>query len=123
MILWNGVPGNITAPPGQYYARLRVGKDSVEVPFVIKADPNYKTTQTEYEAQFAFLNQVREKFNETQKAIKDIRALRTQINGFVRCKVRMCPKKSNLCLIVSTGSLLPLKKHYTRQRPRVVRMY
>ncbi|HZH00145.1 MAG TPA: hypothetical protein VEY32_03635, partial [Flavisolibacter sp.] len=93
MILWNGVPGNITAPPGQYYARLRVGKDSVEVPFVIKADPNYKTTQTEYEAQFAFLNQVREKFNETQKAIKDIRALRTQINGFVSLQGKDVPKE------------------------------
>jgi len=93
MILWNGVPGNITAPPGQYYARLRVGKDSVEVPFVIKADPNYKTTQTEYEAQFVFLNQVREQFNETQKAIKDIRALRTQINGFVALQGKDVPKE------------------------------
>jgi photosystem II stability/assembly factor-like uncharacterized protein len=93
MILWNGVPGSITAPPGQYYARIRVGQDSVEVPFTVKADPNYKTTQTEYEAQFAFLNQVKEKFNETQKAIKDIRALRTQINGFVSLQGKDVPKE------------------------------
>ena len=36
------------------------------------ADPNYKITQQEYEAQFNFLKQVKDKFNEIQKAIKDI---------------------------------------------------
>lgn len=82
MILWNGTPGAIVAPPGNYTARFRAGKDSMDVPFVVKADPNYKTTSTEYEEQFNFLWTVREKFNETQKAIKDIRALRSQITQF-----------------------------------------
>jgi photosystem II stability/assembly factor-like uncharacterized protein len=80
MILWNGTPGNIIAPPGNYFATVQVDKDSVEIPFTVKADPNYKTTQQEYEAQFAFLQQVTNKFNEVQKGIKNIRALRTQIN-------------------------------------------
>jgi len=93
MILWNGVPGAILAAPGNYSARIKVGKDSVEVPFTIKADPNYKTTQAEYDEQFKFLWQVREKFNETQKAIKDIRALRTQINSFVSLQGKDAPKE------------------------------
>lgn len=93
MILWNGVPGNILAPPGNYFARFRIGKDSVEVPFTINADPNYKTTQAEYDAQFAFLKQVRDKFNETQKAIRDIRALRTQINSFISLQGKDVPKE------------------------------
>lgn len=93
MILWNGVPGAITAPPGAYYARFKVEGDSVEVPFTIKADPNYKITQAEYDQQFAFLWQVREKFNETQKAIKDIRSLRTQINSFVSLQGKDVPKE------------------------------
>jgi len=83
MVLWNGVPAGIVAPPGNYFARFRVEKDSAEVPFTVKADPNYKTTQQEYDEQFRFLTQVRDKFNETQRAIKDIRAMRTQINDFV----------------------------------------
>jgi hypothetical protein len=91
MILWNGVPRGIMAPPGTYYARFKVDKDSVEVPFTIKANPNYKTTDAEYREQFAFLSQVREKFNETQKAIKDIRALRTQISSFVSLQGRNVP--------------------------------
>ncbi len=82
MILWNGTPGAIVAPPGNYTARFRAGKDSMEVPFVVKANPNYKTTPAEYEEQFRFLWAVREKFNQTQGAIKDIRALRSQITEF-----------------------------------------
>jgi hypothetical protein len=83
MILWNGVPGGIFAPPGKYYAKFKAGKDSAEVPFTIKNDPNYKTTQAEYDQQFQFLQQVQQKFNETQKAIKEIRTLRSQISSFV----------------------------------------
>lgn len=93
MILWNGIPGTILAPPGNYFAKFKIGRDSVEVPFSIKADPNYKLTQTEYDAQFTFLKEVRDKFNETQKAIKDIRALRTQINSFVALQGKDVPKE------------------------------
>ncbi|HZH35729.1 MAG TPA: hypothetical protein VEX65_00535, partial [Flavisolibacter sp.] len=93
MILWNGVPGGIVAPPGNYFARVRVGADSTEVPFTIKPDPTYKMTQAAYEEQFTFLNTIQEKFNETQKAIKDIRSLRTQINDFVSKQGKEVPKE------------------------------
>ena len=80
MILWTGGPGTIVAPPGNYFAKFKIEKDSVEVPFTIKADPNYKISQEDYDAQFAFLVEVQNKFNEVQKAIKNIRTVRTQIN-------------------------------------------
>lgn len=82
MILWNGVPGSILAPPGNYYARVKIGTDSTEVPFVVKADPNYKVSTADYEAQFDFLKQVQGTFNDVQQAILDIRSLRSQINDF-----------------------------------------
>ncbi len=83
MILWNGVPGSIVAPPGTYYARIKYGADSIEKKITLLPDPNYKISGEQYKQQFDFLIQVRDKFNEIQKAIKDIRALRTQINDFV----------------------------------------
>ena len=92
MILWTGVPNPIVAPPGNYFAKIKIEKDSIEVPFTIKADPNYKITQQDYDAQFVFLTQVKDKFNETQKAIKDIRTLRTQINSFVSQQGKDVPK-------------------------------
>ena len=92
MILWNGVPAGIVAPPGNYFARFKVEKDSAEVPFTVIADPNYKTTQQEYDQQFTLLQTMMNKFNETQKAIKDIRALRTQINSFSSLQGKDVPK-------------------------------
>ncbi|MFZ9588704.1 MAG: WD40/YVTN/BNR-like repeat-containing protein [Chitinophagaceae bacterium] len=47
LILWNGVPGNITAIPGNYTAMVRVDNDSVEVPFSLLADPNYVCSQAD----------------------------------------------------------------------------
>ncbi|ULQ54919.1 hypothetical protein KJS94_09740 [Flavihumibacter rivuli] len=93
MILWNGVPGSITAPPGNYYAKVKVGSDSSEVPFVVKADPNYKISQADHDAQFAFLSQVQGKFNDVQKGIKDIRSVRGQLNDFVSRQGKDCPKE------------------------------
>ena len=92
MILWNGTPSGIIAPPGNYYARFRIGQDSVEVPFAIKSNPNYKETQEEYQQQFQFLSDVKGKFDEVQKAIKDIRSLRSQINGFITLQGKNVPK-------------------------------
>jgi hypothetical protein len=93
MILWNGSPSGIVAPPGNYFARFKSGNDSSEVSFSVKADPNYKITQEDYEGQFAFLQQVQDKFNEVQKGIKDLRAIRTQINDFTGRQGKDMPKE------------------------------
>ncbi len=93
MILWNGVPAGITAAPGSYFARIKTGTDSAEVPFTIKADPNYKTAQQDLQAQADFLWLVRGKFNDVQKGIKDIRTLRTQINSFIALQGPDAPKE------------------------------
>jgi hypothetical protein len=93
LILWNGVPGNITAIPGNYTAMVRVDNDSVEVPFTLLADPNYVCSQADYEAQLDFLLQIQGKFNETMKGIKDIRSARTQMKDFVTKQGKDCPKE------------------------------
>jgi hypothetical protein len=91
MILWNGVPSAVTAAPGQYFASIKVGNDSAEVPFTVLADPNYKISQQDYEAQFEFLQNVQNKYNEVQKGVKDVRALRTQINDFTTRQGKALP--------------------------------
>jgi photosystem II stability/assembly factor-like uncharacterized protein/type 1 fimbria pilin len=82
MILWNGNVGAPKAAPGKYTARFRYANDSIDVPFVIKADPNYKMTEAEYDQQVSFLLKIRDKFSQVQRAIKDIRLIRTQLNEF-----------------------------------------
>ncbi len=82
LILWNGNVQSPKVAPGTYSARFVVDKDSVEIPFVVKADPNYKMTAAQYNEQVSFLLQVQAKFNEVQKAIKNIRTIREQLNAF-----------------------------------------
>ena len=81
-IIWHGnVPGP-KAAPGNYYYKIKVDKDSAEGGFVIKANPVYKITQADYEEQFNLLITIRDKFDEIQKAIKNIRDVRKQISDF-----------------------------------------
>ena len=71
------------AAPGQYFYKIKADKDSVEGSFNIKANPVYNLSQQDYEEQFNFLITVRDKFNEIQKAGKNIRDIRKQINDFI----------------------------------------
>ena len=80
MLLWNGTIGAPKASPGRYKARIRYDKDSADVSFLIKGDPNYKMTEADYDLQVGFLLQIRDKFNEIQKAVTDIRSVRSQLN-------------------------------------------
>lgn len=93
LILWHGsVPGP-KAAPGQYFYKIKADKDSAEGSFIIKANPVYNLSQQDYEEQFNFLITVRDKFNEIQKAGKNIRDVRKQINDFIDKQGKNCPKE------------------------------
>ncbi len=93
LILWNGFIRGPKAAPGNYFARFRSGSDSVEVPFTIIADPNYKTSQTEYDEQFTHLITIRDKSSEIMKAIKNIREVRQQVNDLTARIGKDIPKE------------------------------
>jgi photosystem II stability/assembly factor-like uncharacterized protein len=82
MIVWNGNVDGPKAIPGNYSARFKIGKDSSEVPFSIKPDPNYTSIQEEYEEQFNFLIKARDKFSEIIKTVKNIKEIRKQMAEF-----------------------------------------
>jgi hypothetical protein len=118
MVLWNGVPAPLTAAPGNYFAKIKVGKDSAEVPFTVLADPNYKISQQDYEAQFEFLFQVQNKYNDVQKGVKDIRSLRTQINDFITRQGKDIPKdvKQAADTILKQLTAIEEKLHQTKAK-------
>jgi photosystem II stability/assembly factor-like uncharacterized protein len=118
MVLWNGVPAPLTAAPGNYSAKIKVGRDSAEVPFTVLADPNYKISQQDYDAQFEFLQQVQNKYNEVQKGVKDIRSLRTQINDFTTRQGKDIPKdvKQAADTIVKQLTAIEEKLHQTKAK-------
>ena len=81
LIMWSGSVTGPRAAPGKYQARLVVEDDSSTVGFTILQDPRSSATQAELDEQFEFLISIRDKLGETHKAIKRIRAIRTQVNG------------------------------------------
>lgn len=105
MILWSGSVGGPKAAPGNYTAVIKSRNDSVRINFTVVADPNYKISQSEYEAQFKFLLKTRDKFSETQKGIKQIREFRQQINEL---SARLA-KDSTLKEVKSTGDSIVKK--------------
>ncbi|MEN8251430.1 MAG: glycosyl hydrolase, partial [Bacteroidota bacterium] len=80
LIMWWAGVGGPMAKPGTYKAKLTVEGQSMEVPFEILPDPRSTASQADYEAQFDFLINVRDKLSETHLAIKQIREVRDQIN-------------------------------------------
>ncbi|MCS7018065.1 MAG: glycosyl hydrolase [Cytophagales bacterium] len=84
LILWGGGLQGPMAVPGNYFVKLKVGKDSAVQAFEIRQDPRSKATQEDLQAQFDFLMQVRDKLTETHRAIKNIRAMREQLNAYAK---------------------------------------
>lgn len=79
LIIWNGAVRGPQAIPGNYTARFFFDKDSLNVPFVLLPDPNFKTTAKEYADQLNYLLDVRDLFSETMEALKKIRSVRAQL--------------------------------------------
>jgi photosystem II stability/assembly factor-like uncharacterized protein len=92
-ILWHGVVSGPKAAPGNYFYKVKADKDSAEGNFVIKANPVYKLSQQDYEEQFNFLITIKDKFNDIQKAIKNIQTLRKQITDFTEKQGKDYPKE------------------------------
>ena len=82
MILWNGSISGPRIPPGSYKVRMTVGEKSQQKDFTFKANPVYKCTSEDYQAQYVFLVEVKSKFAEVQDCIRNIRTLRGQIEQF-----------------------------------------
>ena len=91
-IIWHGTVPGPKAAPGQYFYKVKAEKDSVEGSFNIKANPVYNLSQQDYEEQFNFLIAIRDKFNDIQKAGKNIRDIRKQINDFMDKQGKDVPK-------------------------------
>lgn len=70
--------------PGAYQARLTVGDTTQTQPFKVLKDPRVSTTPKEYQAQFDLLKAVHDKHDELNKAVNQIRAIRTQATDWAK---------------------------------------
>ncbi|MCC6790570.1 MAG: glycosyl hydrolase, partial [Thermomicrobiales bacterium] len=70
--------------PGTYQVRLTVGDESQTHSFQILGDPRVSTTPAEYQEQFALLKAAHDKHDELNRAVNQIRAIRTQATDWAK---------------------------------------
>lgn len=83
LIMWGASLMGPKAIPGIYKAKLTVNDHSEETEFEILKDPRTTGTLQDIKAQFDFSIAVRDKLTETNKAVKNIRTVRDQINRVI----------------------------------------
>ncbi len=83
LIMWGGSLRGPVAVPGTYYAKLSIDSLATEKPFKLLAIPTYSSTQKDYQQQFEYLTEVRNKLTETHQCIINIRAAREQLKALM----------------------------------------
>ena len=80
LIMWGGSLAGPKVVPGNYQVRFSVdGKVISTENFAVKADPRIAATQGDFQKQFDFLLQTRDKLSATHEAILEIRDVRKQL--------------------------------------------
>ncbi|MFN7456712.1 MAG: glycosyl hydrolase, partial [Gemmatimonas sp.] len=81
MILWGAGTAGPALPPGRYTVRLTTDGQELKAPLVIRRSPLIpEVTDADLRAQYAFGKQVRDKTNEAQRAVIEIRNVKAQLD-------------------------------------------
>ncbi len=83
-IFWNGGVTGPRAAPSTYQVRLTVGGQTYTQPFEIRRDPRIAATDADLKEQFDFLIEVRDRLSEAHDAINNLRAVRGQLDDWVK---------------------------------------
>ncbi len=105
MILWGGGTQGPEAIPGKFRVELAAGEQTLEHEFEILPDPRKQVTAAEYDEQFKFLLQIRDKLSETHKAIKTIRDVRGQLDD-VRKRLEASENEERKKLAARAGEII-----------------
>jgi photosystem II stability/assembly factor-like uncharacterized protein len=84
MILWAGETRGPRVVPGNYQVKLTVDGQTLTQSFEVKSDPRLTTTAAEYAKQLEFSLTMRDKLNETENAIIQIRDVKKQVDDLVK---------------------------------------
>jgi len=79
MILWGASTQGPDAPPGTYTVRLTADGKTVSQPITVVRNPLHEATDADLQKQFALAIQIRDKVNEANNAVIEIRDLKAQV--------------------------------------------
>jgi len=80
MVLWGATTSGPTALPGAFQARLTVDGKTQTQSFAVKKHPFHGATDAEMREQFELASQIRDKVNEANNAVIQIRRLKAQLD-------------------------------------------
>lgn len=81
MILWGAGTAGPALPPGRYTVRLTADGQELKAPLVIRRSPLIPdVTDADLAAQYAFGRQVRDRTNDAQRAVIEIRRVKDQLD-------------------------------------------
>jgi hypothetical protein len=84
MIFWGASTNGPAAPPGRYTLRLKADGRTLTTPVVVKRDPWIPdVTDADLKAQYAFSRQVRDRVNDANNAVIEIRRVKAQVDDRV----------------------------------------
>jgi len=79
MVLWGATTSGPTALPGTYQARLNVDGRTLTQPITVKKHPMFNVSDADLRAQFELASRIRDKVNEANDAIIQIRRIKAQL--------------------------------------------
>jgi hypothetical protein len=80
MILWGASTSGPALPPGRYTARLVADGRTLTAPVTVTRNPLLAATDADLRAQYAFSRRVRDRANEANQAVIDIRRVKAQLD-------------------------------------------
>ena len=81
MIFWGASTSGPATPPGRYTVRLTADGKTLTAPLVVKRNPWITdVTDADLKAQYAFSRQVRDKVNDANSAVIEIRRVKAQVD-------------------------------------------
>jgi photosystem II stability/assembly factor-like uncharacterized protein len=95
MVLYSSPNIGPKAIPGEYVARLIVGKDTSTQMLNIIKDPRLPNTEADYKKQLEFLLATRDKVSEAHQAIIDIRKIKDDLD-YINSKIKDDVEKKDL---------------------------
>ena len=79
MVLWGATQTGPLVLPGSYQARLTVDGRALTQPFAVTKHPYHQTSDADLQEQFDLASQIRDKVNEANNAVIQIRRLKQQL--------------------------------------------
>jgi hypothetical protein len=80
MILWGASTNGPAVPPGRYTVRLVADGRTLSSPVTVVRNPSFTATDADLRAQYAFSRRVRDRVNEANQAVIDIRRVKAQLD-------------------------------------------